>query len=331
MSNDIEDFLEYNHDFRWVKQGKHMHRSIGIGKVLISTIVGDGEKRLIKLNNVLYVPTLDKKFVSVSKCQENSKKVVFTKKDTKNLALVVDSNNRILMQAPLIKSLYPVEINEEENNYIKDQGDRLELWHRRFGHINKQTIINTAGAVLGMTGLNGIIIKDGSEGDKISCLPCAMGKQTRSKIPSSSRERAKEIGEYIHMDICGPIGEATLNGGKYFFLLKDEYSNFRFVYIMKSRDEAFECLKKTVARIMAETKKNIRFIVSDNGSEFTSKRSQDLFLENKIKHVTSAPFLPAQNGLIERDNRTIMNGVRAMLNVKKVPQRLWGEALVTFV
>ena len=40
-------------------------------------------------------------------------------------------------------------------------------------------------------------------------------------------------------------------------------------------------------------------IVSDNGSVFTSFEFQDFCVKNDIKHVKSAPYPPASNGLAE--------------------------------
>lgn len=72
-------------------------------------------------------------------------------------------------------------------------------------------------------------------------------------------------------------------------------------------------------------------MISDCGTEFTSNQSKEFFIEKEIVHIKSAPFTPAQNGIIERENRTLMNGVRSMLIHKNAPDILWGEALLTIV
>lgn len=62
---------------------------------------------------------------------------------------------------------------------------------------------------------------------------------------------------------------------------------------MKKRDEAHDCIKRVVATIVADTKMNVRYIVCDSGSEFTSKKRQEYFLEKNIVHIKSTPFNPA--------------------------------------
>jgi hypothetical protein len=48
-----------------------------------------------------------------------------------------------------------------------------------------------------------------------------------------------------------------------------------------------------------------------------------------IKHEFSAPYIPQQNGVVERKNRTLIDMVRTMLGVFKTPERFWSEALNT--
>jgi hypothetical protein len=43
----------------------------------------------------------------------------------------------------------------------------------------------------------------------------------------------------------------------------------------------------------------------------------------------TAPYTPQHNGLAERKNRTLVDMVNAMLLNAKLPNNLWGEALLT--
>ena len=46
-------------------------------------------------------------------------------------------------------------------------------------------------------------------------------------------------------------------------------------------------------------------LVTDNASYFTSQEFQDFAKLNGIRHVTSAPYHPAPNGLAERAVQTV--------------------------
>lgn len=269
-----------------------------------------------------------KKLISVSKSTQNGCSGEFKGRRV----VIKNSKGEIICIGINRNSLYYVQVDKEaQEKALTVEEDSLKLWHERFGHINKNSVVKTSKAVLGMNKLDDFLSKNKDERSKIDCISCRIGKQSRLHFPSSSQERATSVGKAIHMDICGPFGEGSAEVKQYFILFKDEYSNYRFIYFLKSRDEAFDCIRETVATIYAETQKEVRQIVSDCGSEFTSKRSKEYFVQNKILHRKSAPFTPAQNGFIERDNRTVMEGARSLMVHMKVPSKLWTEATTNMV
>ena len=84
---------------------------------------------------------------------------------------------------------------------------------------------------------------------------------------------------------------------------------------------------------MAEksTGKTLKALRSDNRGEYTSLEFESYLKEEGIVHQLTIPKSPQQNGVAERLNRTVMNMVRSMLAVYKMPQRFWAEALNTAV
>lgn len=49
--------------------------------------------------------------------------------------------------------------------------------------------------------------------------------------------------------------------------------------------------------------------------------------ENGIEIQTTVGYAPEQNGIAERQNQTLVESVRAMINCSELPMTLWGEAL----
>ncbi|WP_369124376.1 hypothetical protein, partial [Actinobacillus pleuropneumoniae] len=47
-----------------------------------------------------------------------------------------------------------------------------------------------------------------------------------------------------------------------------------------------------------------------------------------MKHQTTVPYNPQQNGVAERMNRTILNMVRSMLFFKNVKTMFWADAVL---
>ena len=73
----------------------------------------------------------------------------------------------------------------------------------------------------------------------------------------------------------------------------------------------------------------VKRLRSDNGGEFISRKFKELILENKIKHETSAPRSPHQNGIAERQWRTIFDMARCLLVESGLPKQLWNYAVMS--
>ncbi|GJX26974.1 retrovirus-related pol polyprotein from transposon TNT 1-94, partial [Tanacetum coccineum] len=48
-----------------------------------------------------------------------------------------------------------------------------------------------------------------------------------------------------------------------------------------------------------------------------------------IEHQTSTPRTPEQNGVVERQNLTLVEAARTMLSDYKLPLFFWAEAIAT--
>jgi hypothetical protein len=60
-------------------------------------------------------------------------------------------------------------------------------------------------------------------------------------------------------------------------------------------------------------------------------RCKDYCDEYGVKHFTTTPYTPQQNGVVERGNRTVVEMARCLLKSKGVPGEFWGEAVSTAV
>ena len=80
-----------------------------------------------------------------------------------------------------------------------------------------------------------------------------------------------------------------------------------------------------------ENMATVRTLRSDNGGEFEGNSFKQYLAERGIRHETSAAYTPAQNGVAERGNRTIMDGARSMLLASNLPPSLWVGALIGVV
>lgn len=313
-------------------------QGLGVGTVELVAMNESGEK-LVRLERVLFVPGIRRKLISIGAATANG----CNGQIHSGRILLVNKKGEIIIEAVKVGNLYRARVREsqpgpslnstERIESGKEEDSDLKIWHERFAHISRMTIMKmqTMNSVTGLEGLKLKVRAKDSDRRVINCDSCLLAKHARVPIPLSERTRATKVGQRLHLDICGPVGAETVAGSKYFLLLKDEFSNFRFIYLMKSREEAYNHLRNCVARIEADTGNKVLCIVSDCGSEFTSRRTQAYLEEQGIVHDKSVPFCPQQNGFIERDNRTVMEASRAMLFHKQLPESLWGEACSTAV
>ena len=75
----------------------------------------------------------------------------------------------------------------------------------------------------------------------------------------------------------------------------------------------------------------IQVLRSDNGKEYTSSEFNKFCEDSGIEHHITASYSPQQNGVSERETRTIMEMSRCMLHEKNLPKEYWAVATNTSV
>ncbi|PKI78455.1 hypothetical protein CRG98_001167 [Punica granatum] len=142
-------------------------------------------------------------------------------------------------------------------------------------------------------------------------------------------ERAKEVLELIHSDVCGPFSEVARGGYSYFITFTDDYSRFGYVYLMKYKHESFKKFKEFKAEVEKQKGKSIKTLRSDRGGEYMSTKFGDFLKEHDIVSQFTPPGTPQLNGVSERRNCTLLDMVRSMMSYIHLPISMWGYALQT--
>jgi hypothetical protein len=73
----------------------------------------------------------------------------------------------------------------------------------------------------------------------------------------------------------------------------------------------------------------IRAIRSDNGSEFKNSHFETFCHDLGLQDQFSSPYMPPQNGVVERKNRTLCEMARMMLDEHRTLRRFSAEAVNT--
>lgn len=295
---------------------------LGIGKVEV--LCENGQKGLTAiLEDVLLVPQLATNLLSIGRVVDKGISTVFKgdkvtfSKDNKTIATGNKLQNRLyIMNIAAVK--------EENPSALFCQAQRsFEEWHRTLGHASKDRILK-------LQNDKDLGIKITGPREEPDCSDCPTGKARHVSHPSIS-ERAKAVGDKVHVDLGGPINQSSTSGSKYYMLCKDEFSTYMYIYLMEDKTQTCLSLAKLLATFEIETDRRIKRIFSDNGSEFCNKKVEILFALERILHERSAPYTAQQNGQIEREMQSVVNMARTMLHASGLPDKLWDEALKTAV
>lgn len=315
---------EWFSDFRKLSEKRvveiadeHCLDIVGTGTILIEARVNN-QWETRRLENVLYVPQIKRNLISTAVLTDKGMQVIIQADGCK----LIDKTGKVVAvgeryEMNQLKMDFRLLIKECANTAAVS----LQHWHRRLGHINIDTIKKMCKDNL-VTGI------DLSNSDKFFCEDCQLGKMTRS-VHKEGDKRPSNKGEYFHADLCGPMEEIGVGNFKYFLLIKDEATSFRFVYLIKSKDEVFNCLNSFILLVHNMNGARIKYFRCDNGTEFINKRIKDLLAKNGIQIEYISPYTPEQNGLIERDNRTVQESARTMLIASGLHKSLWPEAVRT--
>ncbi|GKF87681.1 retrovirus-related pol polyprotein from transposon TNT 1-94 [Tanacetum coccineum] len=92
------------------------------------------------------------------------------------------------------------------------------LWHLRLSHLNFGEINHLA-----IHGLVQGLLKLKFEKDHL-CSAGAMGKSKKKPHKPKSEDTNQEKLYLLHMDLCGPMRVASINGKKYILIIVDDYS-----------------------------------------------------------------------------------------------------------
>jgi hypothetical protein len=153
----------------------------------------------------------------------------------------------------------------------------LKRWHQRLGHLNHADVKQLA------TYSSQIKLANNK---KLFCEPCTYGKQYA--IPNHEPQpRAETIFDLIHVDLGGgkkSLSKAnsriltfdddippTPKGAKYFMIITDNYSRYRWFFAFKRKSDAKKVLKDWIIMIQTQFHKIPKRIRTDCGKEWLNK------------------------------------------------------------
>lgn len=202
----------------------------------------------------------------------------------------------------------------------------LELWHRRLGHADVQTVARMHSKGL----VKGLLITSNAKPDPI-CEPCLNGKQHRHSIPRNPVSLRTRPLALIHSDLKGPMPTASHRGSKYWITFICDAMQFWAVDFLRSKSDAFDAFVRFKAYAENFHGLKIQAFRDDKGGEYIGAKFIKLCADEGIERQHTEPDEPHQNGVAERANRTIAEGAASLLSEAKLPPMFWEFAVSSFV
>ncbi|GKC38883.1 retrovirus-related pol polyprotein from transposon TNT 1-94 [Tanacetum coccineum] len=101
------------------------------------------------------------------------------------------------------------------------------------------------------------------------------------------------------------------------------------VKFFRTKDETPEFVIKFIKQIQVGLNKTVRYIRTDNGTEFVNQVLTEFYESVGITFQKSVSRTPQQNGVAERQNHILVKAARTMLIFSKALMFLWAEAVAT--
>ena len=138
-----------------------------------------------------------------------------------------------------------------------------------------------------------------------ACQSCQAVKRAPPVAPLHPWVWPSKPWQRVHLDFAGPFQ------GSMFLVGVDAYSKWPEVRVMSvtTASATLDVLREWFAVHGIPEQ-----IVTDNGTQFTSEAFKIFVKRNGIKHIKSAPYHPASNGLAERFIQSLKKSLKASVN-----------------
>ncbi|GJR67746.1 retrovirus-related pol polyprotein from transposon TNT 1-94 [Tanacetum coccineum] len=162
------------------------------------------------------------------------------------------------------------------------------LWHHRLNHLNFGTLNDLARKDL-VRGLPRLKF----EKDHL-CFACQLDRAGQATTQTKDDfNTIMEVLHSLHMDLCGPLR------------VQNPRMRLRFV------------VNQLLKQLQVGLNKTVWFVRTDNGTEVVNKDLTDYYESVGITHKKTVLRTPQQNGVVERQSRTLVEAARTMLIFSK--------------
>ncbi|GJS44722.1 retrovirus-related pol polyprotein from transposon TNT 1-94 [Tanacetum coccineum] len=239
--------------------------TVRFGNDHVAAILGFGDLQWgnILITRVYFVEGLGHNLFSVGQFCDSDLEVAFRR----NTCFVRNLEGVDLLKGNHTTNLYTINLHEMASAspiclMAHSTSTKSWLWHQRLSHLNFDTINDLARNNL-VTG-----IPKFKYHKEHLCPSCEQGKSKRASHPPKPVPNSKKRLHLLHIDLCGLMRVASINGKQYVLVIVDDYSRYTWVHFLRSKDEAPEVIKTFLKRITVLLQAPVIIVRTKNGTEF---------------------------------------------------------------
>nr|GEU40237.1 ribonuclease H-like domain-containing protein [Tanacetum cinerariifolium] len=289
--NYVRKFLKALHP-KWRAKVTTIKESKDLTSLSLDELIGNLKvhKMIIKKDSEIFKTKVERKSIALKAKQESSDEECSTSgSEDEEYAMAVRDfkkffkrRGRFVRQPQNDKKTFQRSRDDKNASSLvcfmsKATSIKSWLWHRRLSHLNFGSI-------------NQLTSKDLV--DRISkfkynkehlCSACEQGKGKKATFPSKLVPSTNSKLELLHVDLCGPMWVESINGKKYILVIVDDYSQYTWVFFLRTKDEAPDMIIKVESSSTYQDPLNMH--------EFYQKhRSVDMWNKNHpIEQVIGDP------------------------------------------
>ncbi|KAG6616458.1 Integrase catalytic core protein [Phytophthora cinnamomi] len=297
---------------------------MGVGTVVQRVTLPNGNERDIRIQDALYVPSMNKNLLSVPQINRSGLfKVVFNGAE---MHIAQKTSKQIVASADLIDGLYWLRVPSCAANSVSKASVNAVDLHARLSHAPNDVLrkMVSSGMVTGA--------KMPTSSKKSSqCRGCQQGKMVQKPFPSNPNKRKYKPFEFLHFDICGPMEEESLGGSRYLLFITDEASGCMSGFCLRARSESGGCLRRFTTKVEKQFDARVKFVRHDGAKEFATNSLLAYYEDHGIEVQPTVRYAHQTNATAERANRTIVIIGRSMLHYAGLDKTFWAEAAMTAI
>nr|GEW13534.1 integrase, catalytic region, zinc finger, CCHC-type, peptidase aspartic, catalytic [Tanacetum cinerariifolium] len=209
--------------------------TVRFGNDHVAAIMGFGDLQWgnILITRVYFVQGLGHNLFLVGQFCDSDLEDAFRR----NTCFVRNLEGVVLLSGNQTINLYTINLHEMTSAspiclMARASSTKSWLWHQRLSHLNFDTINNLA-----KSDLVSDLPKFKYHKEHL-CPSCEQGKSKRASHPPKLVPNSRQRLHLLHIDLCGLMRIASINGKRYVLMIVDDYSHYTWVHFLRSKDEA---------------------------------------------------------------------------------------------